>query len=240
MKAAILLLAGLYISSTDGAVGWPKGTDFDLSDRLTTSRWMGFYPNRALFGESVEFTFRGFWASRAALTVRLATDETCTPEYVADGGSTKLEELTLVNRKATFLMPANQTRDTDWTGGFCIKANGRWHFTPSTLSVTAPYPDTSELMKGYQNCKNMMYHTSLTVPKICGCWYTVKLPSNTDNTDIYNPVTLPTTMNNRDLFRQRSTQNIVQGCCQRWTPVRTTYTIADTTPEKKWGYCADN
>ncbi|KAJ9456361.1 hypothetical protein DIPPA_15909 [Diplonema papillatum] len=238
-RACIGLLAVCLCSAVEnGAV---TGSDYDLSERLRTKRWINFHPNRAMFGETVAFTFKGFWANReSAFRVRLSKDEKCEEVPVVINGEQTTQEIRLVDRKATFLLPSNSSYDVNWMGGFCAEINERWHFIDNTLELADAYPPTSELMLGYQTCENYMYAQRKFISGICGCFLQIDLPYYKEQMERYYPVTIPTTFDNRDLLNQISTMNLVQGCCQRWTPIREAYDISKSNPPKTWGYCSEH
>ena len=213
-----------------------SGTDYTLSDRLKTKRWIDFHPTRAVSEQDVVFTFTGFWAFRSSpLTVRLGEDSTCAEYQILKNNAYVTQEVVLVERRATLTMPSG-----NWTGGFCIKVNNRWQQVDNTLNVVTPMSTSEVLMQGYQSCSTFMTYKKRTIPNICGCFFQNKLTNLQELSTRYYPITITETFDNRELAYQTSSLNVVQGCCQHSVPIRETYWLVSGGAETKWGYCADH
>eukprot|EP00755_Sulcionema_specki_P002645 Sspe_Gene.118974::Locus_113648_Transcript_1_1_Confidence_1.000_Length_911::g.118974::m.118974 len=232
----LLLAAGAVVL---GQPGWANGKDLRLSPRQMTRRWITFHPVHGNSAERVTFTFTGFWPnSGRTLRVRLAKDETCTPEYVAYGSGQKLEQHYLsANRTASFLLPTVQSGS--WSGGFCFLMHDRWHFVDQPLVVRPPPSPTAELMQGYQSCENFVWHHGGVIKGLCGCYVLVSMDDPASfAVERNSPVQIPMNFDNARLITQTTSLHLVQGCCERWTSTKTRYHVASSVID--WGYCADS
>eukprot|EP01062_Namystynia_karyoxenos_P062735 TRINITY_DN55612_c0_g1_i1.p1 TRINITY_DN55612_c0_g1~~TRINITY_DN55612_c0_g1_i1.p1 ORF type:complete len:481 (+),score=164.89 TRINITY_DN55612_c0_g1_i1:91-1443(+) len=233
---------------SDGPIGRAIGGDYVQPPRTLTKRWINFHPTVVNLGETVKFTFTGFWASSMVgrLRVRLTESEDCVPVYVHYGNSEKLEQLTIdENRTATFLMPrtANQvgaigSLGTSWAGGFCFYINERWQVISQPLVAQTPPAETAALMRGYQSCHNYVQRYKPEVDGLCGCFFENMMDQSYEFADM--PSTIPMTFDNNRLKRQNVKMFLMQGCCNRWTQKREAFTLTDTETGQRqsWGWCA--
>eukprot|EP01065_Artemidia_motanka_P008683 TRINITY_DN14372_c0_g1_i1.p1 TRINITY_DN14372_c0_g1~~TRINITY_DN14372_c0_g1_i1.p1 ORF type:complete len:446 (+),score=124.67 TRINITY_DN14372_c0_g1_i1:65-1402(+) len=256
-EEVVIPAAALYESPwkptglSSGPIGRPVGNDFRQPARTLTRRWISFHPTLANFGETVKFTFTGFWATSMAgkMRVRLTESEDCVPVYVKSGTGEKLQQLTISsNRTATFLLPstANQAGSvgalgTAWAGGFCFYINERWQHMSQPLVVQTPPASTASLMRGFQSCTNFVHKYTTSIPGLCGCFFENMMDLTTDFSETrFYPSTVSMGFDNHKLSKQNVQMNLNQGCCNRWTRIRESFTLADTSTGQRqvWGYCA--